>query len=734
MASTSSSVSRHEPQRSSSSSSQLNRRGQALGSSTIDHEDDGSLCSEDVQVHQAVPSSAVQSSAQRDVLLSLVWHGGKLGVAYYDLDTPQVCFMPDQPELGDFVLLQQILKEIEPSAIILSSKQDERLLKILKQTPEESEAVDSASEQDGENKLVFLPSTDFALEASKRRILSLSVPALPSHSTETERVLYFNSVLPMDSFCVIKAIGGLLKYLDQARVGVELEESSVRVPVLGFRTFTVEDQMIIDDSTYSALQIFHKEAHPSVYKVGTSSSSKEGLSLFGILNRCKSQIGSKQLRLWFVRPLKNLSMLKQRLDAISFLTQPRNIEVLSSLQSNLKHVKNVGRILARMIEARAMPSDWMTLYKAVYHAIVIGDICRSQAQQVDIFRKTAQILAADELLMIVSILSKTVDFDAPSDNNSFMVKTGVDEELDEKKRLYFGLPDLMTKVAREELSRLGDNIKTCNVIYLPQICYLLAVPKPDGIDSGDFYMPGMQFMFECNNVLHYKSARTRDLDNMLGDTLCDIKDMEMSIMLKLQNTIVQHSAVLLDIMEYAAQLDCLQSLASCAIEFGYVRPELTEDDVIDVKKGRHPIQELCCSPFIPNDIQSSGAHGKVKILTGPNACGKSVYLKQVAVIVYMAHIGSFVPAESALVGQIDRIFSRVKSLESVSVGLSTFMLDINQMADALNNATSKSLVVVDEFGKGTETVDGLSLLSASLRFWLKKMEGCPHVFVYLPAG
>ncbi|KAL8601031.1 hypothetical protein ACOMHN_030688 [Nucella lapillus] len=275
------------------------------------------------------------------VFLSVVWQGHQLGAAYYDLDCPQISFMADRPELDDFVTLQQILREVEPSAIILSSKQDERLLKVLKQSGD-NESVDSNSDQDDEHNLVFLPSSDFGVESSKRRILSLSIPALPAHSTETERVLHFSSLLPFHSFCVVKAIGGLLKYLDQARVGVELDDASVRVPVLGFKAFTVADQIIIDNTTYSALQIFHKEAHPSVYKFGTSSSSKEGLSLFGILNRCKSQTGSKKLRLWFLRPLKDLQTLRQRLDTIAFLVQPRNSEVMSSLQACLKHVKNVA--------------------------------------------------------------------------------------------------------------------------------------------------------------------------------------------------------------------------------------------------------------------------------------------------------------------------------------------------------------------------------------------------------
>lgn len=138
---------------------------------------------------------------------------------------------------------------------------------------------------------------------------------------------------------------------------------------------------------------------------------------------------------------------------------------------------------------------------------------------------------------------------------------------------------------------------------------------------------------------------------------------------------------------------------------------------------------MCCSPFVPNDIQSGSDYGSIKVLTGPNACGKSVYLKQVAVIVYIAHIGCFVPAESASIGPIDRIFTRIQSLDSVSVGLSTFMIDINQMSQALKSATEKSLVVVDEFGKGTDMVDGMSLLCGCLMYWLDMAALCPHIYV-----
>lgn len=219
------------------------------------------------------------------------------------------------------------------------------------------------------------------------------------------------------------------------------------------------------------------------------------------------------------------------------------------------------------------------------------------------------------------------------------------------------------------------------------------------------------------------------MDILLGDTQCEITDQETAIMHKLQNAILESYRTLTEVQDLCAELDCLLSLAASATEFNYVRPSVVSEGVININGGRHPIQEVCCSPFVPNDTLSNLNNGKMKVLTGPNASGKSVYLKQVALIVYMAHIGSFVPAESAMIGCVDRIFTRIRTMDSVSVGLSTFMIDVNQMSEALRDATERSLVVVDEFGKGTELVDGMALLCSCLSFWIDKGNSCPHVLV-----
>lgn len=684
------------------------------------------------EVRQVMPDTLENDQ----IYMSVLWHNGKLGMAYYDTELTQIFMLLDVVESDDFLFLKRIFRQLHPTCILLSSKQDDRLVQTLKSlvsTNSDAGNFSPASDDisfstEDSNRLRFLPSIDFNPDICKRRILNLDLPGIPDHYTDTEKTLYFSSLISFDNITTIRATGGLLKYLEKMRIGVELEDASVRVPVMDLKVVTLDDQVSLDDTAFSALQIFQKEAHPSVYKIGQGG-AKEGLSLFGLLNRCRSPIGTRKLRLWFLRPIRDLDVIKQRQDAVAFFVNPRNIEVFTTLTDCMKNIKNIVPVLKRMYQAQATVIDWQALYKTVYHAIYIGDLCRAQPQTVHNFRRISEAFR-DDLHRIANLINKIVDFEESKVVGRFVVKPNVDAELDDKKRTYNGLPDFMTKLAAEELERLSDDIQECNVIYLPQLGYLLAIPRLDYMQTEeDFEMPGLEFVFLSNNMLHYKSDRTRELDILLGDTQCEITDQETAIMHKLQNAILESYRTLTEVQDLCAELDCLLSLAASATEFNYVRPSVVSEGVININGGRHPIQEVCCSPFVPNDTLSNLNNGKMKVLTGPNASGKSVYLKQVALIVYMAHIGSFVPAESAVIGCVDRIFTRIRTMDSVSVGLSTFMIDVNQMSEALRDATERSLVVVDEFGKGTELVDGMALLCSCLSFWIDKGNSCPHVLV-----
>ncbi|XP_065905616.1 mutS protein homolog 5-like [Dysidea avara] len=682
---------------------------------------EGSLNEEDVSIHRKVLIDG-DNEEERQVTACVLWQGHKLGFSCYDADTSYLHYMPDVAETEDFGYLSRVLLQTGPTTILTSCKQDDHLQKVLHSYAQPSPDEDLPSKASVE----ILPSSDFMLEAAKRRILSLAnFPGVPAHYTDEERQIYITSVIAFENPCMVRTLGALLKYMDKKRIGVELEGVNVRVPILAVKSFSLDNLMVVDDNSYSALQIFQKELHPSVYKIGKGG-TKEGLSLFGIAYKTKSPVGSKLLRFWFLRPLKDITTLQQRLDTIEFLLQPKHADQLSSFQEYLKHIRHIPRILVRMNAAQASIGDWLALYKTTYNAIHIGEMCRTLPKEIAIFNKIAKSFS-DELYRVASLISKIVDFDESRIQQRFVVQPNINPELDEKKRIYHGLPDLMTRVAREELDQLGDDIDECNIMYLPQLGYLLAIPCSQGSERME--VDELEFVFFSHGMAYYRSERTKELDTMLGDTQLEIVDEETAIMHRLQSTILEYSEALLSVMDCCAELDCLIALSSLAKENNYCKPQLTGDIMIHIKQGRHPLQELCVSPFVPNDTYCDLENGRMKILTGPNASGKSVYLKQIGLIVFLGHIGSYVPAEAATIGMVDQIFTRIHTRETVSVALSTFMIDLNQISLALRESTERSLVILDEFGKGTATVDGLSLLVASLRHWVSKGTQCPAVLV-----
>ncbi|XP_049621085.1 mutS protein homolog 5 isoform X1 [Suncus etruscus] len=658
-----------------------------------------------------------------EIHLCVLWNSGFLGLAYYDTSDSIIHFMPDTPDHDSLTLLQRVLEEINPRSIVTSAKQDESMTQFLgKLGSQEKNIVPKGPE------IVFLPSVDFGLEISKQRLLSGDYSFIPDSMTATEKILFLSSIIPFDCLLTVRALGGLLKFLGRRRIGIELEDYNVSVPILGFKKFVLTHLVSIDQDTYSVLQIFKSESHPSVYKVATG--LKEGLSLFGILNRCRCKSGEKLLRLWFTRPTQDLVELNLRLDVIQFFLLPQNLEMAQMLHRLLGHIKNVPLILKRMKLSHTKVSDWHVLYKTVYSALGLRDACRSLPQSIQLFQDISREFS-DDLYHIASLIGKVVDFERSLAENRFTVLPNIDPEIDEKKRRLMGLPSFLTEVARKELENLDSRIPSCSVIYIPLIGFLLSIPRlPSMIETNDFEIEGLDFMFLSEEKLHYRSARTKELDALLGDLHCDIRDQETLLMHQLQCQVLARATSLTQVLDLAARLDVLLALASAARDYGYSRPCYSHQLFgVRIKNGRHPLMELCARTFVPNSTECSGDKGRIKVITGPNSSGKSIYLKQVGLITFMALVGSFVPAEEAEIGAIDAIFTRIHSCESVSLGLSTFMMDLNQMAKAVNNATEHSLVLIDEFGKGTNTVDGLALLAAVLKYWLALGPTCPHIFV-----
>ncbi|XP_068614872.1 mutS protein homolog 5 [Brachionichthys hirsutus] len=671
-----------------------------------------------------IGSSSVSGDEEEEeessvVVLSVLAQNGQLGLSFYDSKDSSLHYMADTPDNYELPLLARVIQEVNPHVIVTSAKQEHCMTRCLQQL---------GSNPDNRPELVTYPYVDFGLEVSKQRLLSANLPFLPASISEKDKMSYLSSCIAFDSPLMLRTVGALLKCLDRRRVGVELEDSSVKVPILQFSTYTLKGVICIDRDTYSVLQIFKSEQHPSVYKL--HSGEKEGLSLYGILNRCRCKFGSKLLRQWFLRPTQDMAVLRRRQEVIRFFTSPQNSNVLSTLQASLRCISNIPTLLRRMSLSHTKVTKWQSLYKTLYSAVCIRDTVRQLPQSIRLFCDISEGFSND-LHYIASLINRVVDFETSVAENRFTIKPNVDPAIDEKKRTMMGLSHFLTDVARQELEHLDACIPSCCVIYIPLIGFLLSVPRlPSMVEKEDFEIEGLDFMFLSEDRLHYRSKKTKELDDLLGDLHCDIRDMETGVMTQLQNTILEKSASLYKILDLIAELDCLMAMSSASQEYGYTSPKLASHRCITVTQGRHPLLELCAPVFVANSFQSLESQGRVKIITGPNSSGKSIYLKQVGLIVFMALIGSDVPAKNAEIGMVDGIFTRMQSRESVSVGLSTFMIDLNQMAQALNSSTGNSLVLIDEFGKGTNTVDGLSLLAASISHWMRQPVGdLPHVLL-----
>ncbi|ELK23390.1 MutS protein like protein 5 [Myotis davidii] len=651
--------------------------------------------------------------------LCVLWSAGCLGLAYYDTGDSAVHFMPDAPDRESLQLLQRVLDEISPRSVVTSAKQDENMTRFLGKL---------ASQEHGEPKrpeIIFLPSVDFGLEISKQRLLSGNYSFIPDSMTTTEKILFLSSIIPFDCLLMVRALGGLLKFLGRRRIGVELEDYNVSVPILGFKKFVLTHLVSIDQDTYSTDTYCHNRQGPA-----------NTFSQIEITTMMRTDVISGLLtptltsRLWFTRPTHDLGELNSRLDVIQFFLLPQNLDMAQMLHRLLGHIKNVPLILKRMKLSHTKVSDWQVLYKTVYSALGLRDACRSLPQSIQLFRDIAQEFS-DDLHHIASLIGKVVDFEGSLAANRFTVLPNIDPEIDEKKRRLAGLPSFLTEVARKELENLDCRIPSCSVIYIPLIGFLLSIPRlPSMVAASDFEIEGLDFMFLSEEKLHYRSARTKELDALLGDLHCDIRDQETLLMYQLQCQVLARVAVLTRVLDLASRLDVLLALASAARDYGYSRPRYSPQLFgVRIQNGRHPLMELCARTFVPNSAECGGDKGRVRVITGPNSSGKSIYLKQVGLITFMALVGSFVPAEEAEIGAVDAIFTRIHSCESISLGLSTFMIDLNQVAKAVNSATERSLVLIDEFGKGTNTVDGLALLAAVLRHWLALGPTCPHIFV-----
>eukprot|EP01125_Pyxidicula_operculata_P013249 TRINITY_DN4382_c0_g2_i1.p1 TRINITY_DN4382_c0_g2~~TRINITY_DN4382_c0_g2_i1.p1 ORF type:complete len:458 (-),score=74.65 TRINITY_DN4382_c0_g2_i1:117-1490(-) len=425
------------------------------------------------------------------------------------------------------------------------------------------------------------------------------------------------------------------------------------------------------------------------------------------------------MRSWFLQPTRDMDVINRRQESVSFLSAPQNQDLSHHLVDSFKHIVDISKIIVRIKSMRASVNDWLNFHKTAVYVIRVIELFKIQPDA-SFLVPNINMNMGNSMNQLLNILDGTIDFELIKTENRLVFREGVNPELDELRDMYSSLDYVLESIGEKELERYPF-IDSLRILYLPQIGFEIAIPIPDDPSSsssstslndnknvveaiqGSLSNYQFNYQFHTHTTVYFKNQCTDALDEHYGDIHHRIVDKEFEISLQVIETISQFVPDMLYLINLFAELDCLVSFAKSALEYSMVRPKMTNQNVIYIKNGRHLLQEICVSDvFIPNDTSiANGREGSMKIVTGPNYSGKSVYLKQVGLITFMAHIGSFVPAEAALIGLTDNIFTRIVSNESVSVDKSSFVIDCQQISKMISTSTERSLLLIDEFGKGT---------------------------------
>lgn len=436
--------------------------------------------------------------------------------------------------------------------------------------------------------------------------------------------------------------------------------------------------------------------------------SEGGASLTDILDRTSCPMGARMLRRWISLPLRDPEQITARHDVVD--TFIHNKELAAAVGEHLGEVGDMERIIGKVAAQRVNPREVVQMSKSLASAAAIRNLCKS-ASNISISKLGDRIAELGEVEEYIA--KNIVEEPALQAGKGSIIAEGVNAELDELRRISCHGKEFLLEIQQREIDRTG--ITSLKISYNSVFGYYIEVRnahkervpqewiRKQTLVNAERYIT--QELKEYEEKILGAEGRITDIESRLFG--------ELTIWLQQYVTPVKHTATAI------AEIDTLHSFATVAIEGKYSRPEVNTSDVIDIKEGRHPVIERRLpigEPYIPNDIYLDSQTQQIIMITGPNMAGKSALLRQTALIMLMAQIGSYVPARTARLGVVDRIFTRVGASDNISQGESTFMVEMLESANILNNISGSSLVLLDEIGRGTSTYDGISIAWAMVEY------------------
>ncbi|MBS4012279.1 MAG: DNA mismatch repair protein MutS [Bacteroidetes bacterium] len=452
----------------------------------------------------------------------------------------------------------------------------------------------------------------------------------------------------------------------------------------------------IDESKYVWLDKFTIRNLELIY-----SYNENATTLLDVLDHTISPMGSRLLKRWIVLPLKERSIINERYDVVDTLLKKR--EVADALVKNINQIGDLERLISKVAVGKINPREVLQAAKALSAIKPIKSLCASA--EVEILKKFAdQLNPCDHIRERIERTIKPEPSALITKGN--VIAEGVSAELDELRKIAYSGKDFLLEIQKREIEKTG--ISSLKISYNNVFGYYIEVTKthkdkvPQEWERKQTLVNAERYITEELKIYEEKILGAEEKIQVLEEAL--YKEIVIAISEYIEP--IQLNAQII------GQLDCLLCFANVARQYNYCRPELNDSYKIDIKQGRHPVIEQNLPPgedYVPNDIYLDHDTQQIIMITGPNMSGKSALLRQTALIVLMAQMGSFIPAKAATIGLVDKIFTRVGASDNISSGESTFMVEMNETASILNNISNRSLILLDEIGRGTSTYDGISI-------------------------
>ncbi|MCK4427739.1 MAG: DNA mismatch repair protein MutS [candidate division Zixibacteria bacterium] len=480
----------------------------------------------------------------------------------------------------------------------------------------------------------------------------------------------------------ISAAGAILAYLKQTKKTFLSHINKISPSIEG-------EQMFLDTNTIRNLEL--------LTAMGTGERTN---TLFSLLNKTKTAMGARLLKSWIIAPILNVNGITQRQDAVEELF--KNYDLSDSLEKKIKRIADLERLSGKIGYGKANPKDLIWLKDSLS---VIPDLrsILSDAKS-DLLNHIKDNLP--DTPELVNLIQRSIVDEPPFIlTEGGIIKSGYSSDLDSLKGQIKGSKDWIAGLQQQERKRTG--IPSLKVGFNKVFGYFIEVTKPHLSKVPEEYIRKQTMV----NAERFVTQELKEKEAHILGAEEKIFKLEYELFLDIRSKIGERTAQIQRTAEMVAQLDVMLALKEVAEKYNYVRPQIDSSDKIIIEEGRHPVIENILDPgtFVPNDTKIDTPNEQIHIVTGPNMAGKSTYLRQVGLIVLLAQMGSFVPAKKAKIGVVDRIFTRVGAMDYLALGQSTFLVEMNETANILNNATPKSLILLDEVGRGTSTFDGLSI-------------------------